>query len=86
MEYKQRVKVIEIKIDAPLPKVEFVQVSLGFELKTQNPRIGGPTFKHSIHVYIPKENWESQYKMWEEYDLTIDSYGNLTLKKVSDGD
>ena len=86
MEYKQRVHVIEIKIDAPLPEVEFVQISLGFKLETKNPRGTGQTFKHSIHIYIPKHEWKSQYKMWDEYDLTVSNSGNLTLKKISGGE
>ncbi|WP_287961278.1 hypothetical protein [Acidiplasma sp.] len=86
MVYTKKVKVLEIKSDTPLPNVEFVQISLGFLLEGRNIDLKTPVYKHSIHIYIPKDEWKSQYKMFDEYSLKIDDSGNLTLKKSSEGE
>ncbi len=83
MVYTKKVKVLEIKNDAPLPNIEFVQISFGFLLKGEKLDLRGQVYKHSIHIYIPKEEWKSQYKVFDEYSLKIEDSGNLTLKKVS---
>lgn len=86
MAYTKKIKVLEIKNDSPIPNVEYVQISLGFLLKNENMGKTGQVFKHSLHIYIPKDEWKSQYKMFEEYNLKIDDSGNLTLKKPLNGD
>ncbi len=85
MVYKRKIQVIDIKVDEPLNDIKFVQISLGFKLDSDK-RGAPPIFKHSIHIFIPKEEWRSQYKMWEEYTLSIDDSGNIIMKKLGDGD
>jgi len=86
MAYTQKVKVLEIKSDTPMPNVEFIQISVGFLLNNGDIGKTGQVFKHSLHIYIPKNEWKSQYKLFEEYNLKIDDSGALTLKKSPDGD
>jgi hypothetical protein len=90
MVYKERIKVTEIKADVPVVGLEYVQVSLGMEVDLQQNvktgMINGKIFKHILHVFIPKSEWKDQYKMWEEFDASVDDKGNVSLKRVKAGD
>lgn len=83
---KQKIQVVEIKADVPVLNKEFVQVSLGYKLNLENLRAGPPIFKHMIHVFIPKQEWHSQYNMWDEYEITIDDSGNVKMQKITGGE
>ena len=38
-----------------------------------------PFWKYLLNIYIPKNKWNEQYKMWTRYDLTIKDTGELAL-------
>ena len=87
--YSKRIHVLEIKIDAPLKDFNFVQVSLGYSLDVNSPigtRVQAPIYKHMLHIYIPKEQWKSQYKLWDSYEAVINDDGSVKLEKISEGD
>jgi hypothetical protein len=39
-----------------------------------------------LHIYIPKEQWKSQYKLWDSYEAVINDDGSVKLEKISEGD
>ena len=86
---KYRVVVIEIKPDFTPYGEEYTQVSFGIKIPTVAPKSRGEElpmpkpimYKHLLHVFIPREKWSEQYRIWEEYILVIHDDGRLELKK-----
>ena len=87
---KKKITVLEIKADFDPYGHEYVQVNLGYEIPVVTPpqveKMYPPPpkpkmYKHALHVIIPKEKWNDQYHMWEEYTLIIKDNGELELKK-----
>jgi len=89
--FSQDILVLEIKADFDMMGGEYTQVSLGFrvpvpmpppEVERQYPPQPKPIFyKHALHVFIPRDRWEGQYTMWQEYHLITKPNGELELKK-----
>jgi hypothetical protein len=85
--------VLEIKADFDPMGGEYTQINLGFripipvpmpppEMERQLPPQPKPVYyKHALHLFIPRDRWEGQYTMWEEYHLITKSNGELELKK-----
>ncbi len=81
--YTQEVLVIDIKVDVPMPGKEFIQVIFGYEMgKSQG---GAPTYKHLLHLFIPKSEWHNQYALWDKYTAVIGNDGTINVKRNKDG-
>ena len=72
---------VEISWKLPLPSPQ------GLSQLTQQPIVLGAqpknvAYKHVIHVFVPRENWVDQYKMWEKRKVTIEDDGSIRVEKV----
>jgi hypothetical protein len=46
----------------------------------QLPNAPRPTvYKHVLHIFIPNDQWNSQYNMWTPYDVLIEDSGEMRL-------
>lgn len=93
MAYTIDVVVTEIKADfAPPTNAEFVQVSFGYRLPIPLPpqQPGMPAmnppimYKHALHLFLPKQNWLSQYTMWENCVIDVSDDGKIEVRKKGD--
>ena len=73
------VTVLEIKADFDQFGNQVTMACLGYRL----PKFKSEqeVWKHALHIIIPKEQWNDQYKMWETYHVTIGDDGSVELKK-----
>ena len=90
MTYSIDLVVVEIKADFDPFGGEYTQVSFGYKLPIPAPpqlqKVFPPPpkptyYKHSLHVYVPRERWTGQYTMWQEYHLIVKDNGEVQLKK-----
>jgi hypothetical protein len=65
----------------------YTQVSLGIESMTKLPQPMTPfssprpvSWKYVLNIFIPTNQWNNQYKMWQKYHMSIKDTGELTLK------
>ena len=40
-----------------------------------------PVYKHTLHIYIPKEEWRNQYILGKKFNVVIDDDGKLSVLK-----
>ena len=91
MTFNLKVVVVEIKVDFDPLGGEYTMVSFGYklpvprppEVEKRYPPLPKPVmYKHFLHVIIPKEQWDGQYTLWQEYELTVKDNGEVELKRV----
>lgn len=84
------VVVLEMKPDFDPWGNEYIQVSLGYKQPVpfmspqqsfSQPQPKQISYKHALHIIIPKEEWRDQYKMFEQFHLIINDSGAQELKK-----
>jgi hypothetical protein len=92
--YKVDTEVTTIRVDFDPWGGEYTYVELSWKLPLPSPQalaqqpvvLGAQpknvAYKHVMHVYIPKENWVDQYKMWEKRKITIEDDGAISIEKV----
>jgi len=84
-----RVKVIGLGTDSdPFTGAMYTAVTFAIESalprpaqpQNQFPPVPRPVgHKHIMHVFVPTIQWNTQYGMWQEFDLTIEDSGELRL-------
>jgi hypothetical protein len=37
-------------------------------------------WKHLLHIFIPHDKWNDQYRMWQDYDMIVKDTGEIELK------
>jgi hypothetical protein len=61
---------------------EYTQINFGIETSVpslhEQQRVKG--WKYMLNIFIPKEEWNNQYNMWQKFDLTIKDSGEIFLK------
>jgi hypothetical protein len=84
------VVVLEMKPDFDPWGNEYIQVSLGYKqpvpfappqqpfLQPQPKQI---SYKHALHIIIPKEEWKDQYSMFQQFRLIVNDDGTQELKR-----
>jgi hypothetical protein len=90
MPYVTDAVVVEITSDFDPFGGEYVKVSLGYRLPIPRPpgveTIYPPppkpiTYKHAIHIIIPKEKWVGQYTMWQSFKVTVEDDGRVEIRR-----
>lgn len=91
MVYKQNAEVVELKQDVDMMGGKSAMVTFAFRLpsppmpphlKNAYPPPPIPVaYKHMVHLIIPQERWMDQYKLWEEWSITINDNGALAFVK-----
>jgi hypothetical protein len=89
MVFQIRVIVVNQTMDTdPFTGRIFYQIALGIKvpIPVEKPPPGAPqlvqsAWKHLLHVFVPRENWVNQYTMGQEFDLTVNDEGEVTLKR-----
>jgi hypothetical protein len=77
------VTVLELKPDFDPWGGAYVQVSFGYQIPTSSPQPGQPApiaWKHAIHLFIPKERWKDQYKIFSEWHMITRDDNSIELK------
>jgi len=89
MSFSIDVVVVEVKADfAPFGSA-YTQVNFAIKLPVPTPpqtrqfppRPKPTAYKHILHVMIPKDKWNGQYDMWEEYRMVLKDDGDLEVKR-----
>jgi len=81
--------VVEVKANFDMFGDAYTQVCLGYKLPIpmppstpQFPPKPKPTaYKHVVQLFIPKEKWNGQFNMWEEYHVVVKDDGMVEVKK-----
>ena len=92
MAYSIDVVVLELKPDFDPFGGEYVFVSFGYKqaIPFAPPKMPMPmdqmtpkqiSYKHALHILIPKEEWKDQYSMFQEFHLIVHDDGSQELKK-----
>ena len=90
MTYSLDLVVVEVVADFDPQGNEYTKISLGFKLPIPAPphieQVYPPppkptTYKHALHVFIPREKWTGQYTMWQEFHCIVKDNGEVELKK-----
>lgn len=83
------VTVLEIKADFDPFGGEYTQVILATKIHVpmpppqpnQYPPQPKPiSYKHLMHLFIPKDQWVDQYQMWKDYHLIVKDDGTVEVK------
>jgi hypothetical protein len=92
MTYSIDVTVVGIKADFDPAGNLYTQVEFGYRILMPMPPMPQtaqglpmpvpPTFKHALHLIIPKEKWLNQFSQWETYHLIVQDDGHVELKKA----
>jgi len=79
MTFEADLTVLEIKADFDQFGNQVTMACLGYRL----PKFKSEqeVWKHALHIIIPKEQWNDQYKMWELYHGIINDDGSMGLEK-----
>lgn len=87
MTYSMVVTVTEMNPDFPPPHLNlepYTRVVFAVQLPTiSTPQLSSLAWKHIMQIFVPREKWDNQYKMWEKYHLTVRDDGSVELKKVN---
>lgn len=90
MPYNVRVRVIGIGADSDaFTGQNYTSVLLAIEspiprpppqMANVYPPVPRPMVqKHILHIFIPTTQWREQYRMWQEYNMTIEDSGDMHL-------
>ena len=89
--YVEDAYVVEIKPDFDPQGREYTHVSIGFRMPSppipphlKNAYPPPPVvvgYKHIVHIIIPKERWNDQFRMWEKVRVIVKD-GKLEVVKV----
>jgi hypothetical protein len=94
MAITMRVKVIGLGTDAdPFTGAQYTAVTLAIDspvppvppnLQNMYPPVPRPiVHKHIMHIFVPTQQWVGQYKMWEEFSLTIEDNGAMRMEPAA---
>jgi len=90
MVYNVKIVVTEIKADFDPFGGEYTQVCFGYRVPIPRPpeadRAYPPAprqvmYKHAVHIFVPRDQWEGQYTMWAEYDMRLNEDGTFSIQK-----
>lgn len=77
---EQDATVIQIAPDLdPQGKLMSYQVALAFQMPATGNQV---VWKHVLHIIIPTEKWVDQFKMGQDYHVTISENGEVTTKRL----
>jgi len=94
MTYSIDVEVLSLEPDFdPMTGNAFTKVIFGYREAVPAPPQLPPTivgvqvpkpihYKHTLHIFIPKEKWVDQFRQWTRYHMIVTDDGTVTLKRA----